>query len=104
MITSQVSDELYRTFGVSVPPQTYDSEKGDIGAVLRRMGIPSNSVGLAVHLATENGCYTIEPESPLPITPDVRNRGRPQQLTFGLDVPYDPMLHLRPDGRKKRKR
>lgn len=47
MVTQQASNELYRTFGVSIPACVYDSEKGDIGAVLARLGIPRTRLGLA---------------------------------------------------------
>lgn len=96
------SNELYSTFGVSISAVVYDSEKGDIGAVLRRLGIPGSRLGLAVHIATENGCYAFEP--PVDKVSSAPPPERPRQLCFNLNLPYDEIAHLRPDGTRKRKR
>ena len=108
IITQEASNELYRNFGVTVPPGQHESHKGDIGAILIRYGISRSQIRVAVAIAREYGCTEedIPEEKPRYNRPSVRSM-RPSHRQLSLDLgrlEVDETYYLKPDGRLKRRR
>jgi len=88
----------------------FKSEKGDIGAILARCGVPKEKIGLCVTIVQQNGGYVEDVYYNLPsdVTPLMnQNLKRPRQQALpGIfeSAPYDETSHLTPNGKKRRKR
>lgn len=99
-ITQGASEELYREFSAYIQPGVYDTEKGDIGAVLARY--IHDRIGLAVRIARDNGCYTETPADDIKNSEPALERSIeiPKQLDFGLRI-YDETSHLTAEGKRR---
>lgn len=107
VITEEAAEALYQEFGVDIRPNTYPSEKGDIGAVLARFKIDDQRIGLAVKIALDHNCYVIEPEITKEDTESTERPRRPQQLALEeifRQADYDETYHLTPEGTRRRRR
>ncbi|MEM4367580.1 MAG: hypothetical protein QW350_00075 [Candidatus Aenigmatarchaeota archaeon] len=84
----------------------FESEKGDIGAILSRYGIPREILPYLASLVQDRGGY-VEDLYEDDISPlDNSRQPKPQQLAMEeifRQAPYDETSHLTPDGKRKRR-
>lgn len=104
-----MSDELGLR-GYNIPAGKYESEKGDVGAILSRYGVPRDELPLLVTLGAKFGCHTYVPDTQRDVSKSCEskpNESKPRQLAFDgffRQAEYDPTSHLNPDGTRRRRR
>ncbi|MBD3155967.1 MAG: hypothetical protein GF368_04930, partial [Candidatus Aenigmarchaeota archaeon] len=64
-ITEGASGVLKR-YGINLPEGWYDTNRGTIGALLAREGVPNAQVGPATRTAMDYGCYVADVPTPPP--------------------------------------
>ncbi len=119
VITETASFTLFQELRVYIPSGLYESDKGDVGAVLAReeYHIPRNKIRLAVSIALDCGCEArdiysaaLPPEDENSESYELATEPKPaEQLEFNLVVDGLPQLyletaHLEPDGKRRRKK
>ncbi|MCX8178858.1 MAG: hypothetical protein N3D75_03455 [Candidatus Aenigmarchaeota archaeon] len=81
------------------------TEKGDIGAVLARYGVPRDKIGLCVEIVRDHGGYVKGNTEDEIKKPNPRSAKPSQQALPGIfeSTEYDETYHLQPNGKRKRR-
>ena len=93
----------------------FQSQKGDIGAILARYGVPREKIGICVNIVQENFGYVedVYDNQESDVTPSenqksikyINQKPRQQALpTIFESAFYDQSSHLTPDGKRKRRK
>ncbi|MEM0473262.1 MAG: hypothetical protein QXF88_00895 [Candidatus Aenigmatarchaeota archaeon] len=84
---------------------SFYTEKGDIGAVIARYGVPRDKIGLCVKIVKDHGGYVESNIEDKTKKPNPQNTKPQQQALPGIfeSTKYDETCHLQPNGKRKRR-
>ncbi|MEM5878336.1 MAG: hypothetical protein QXF12_05660 [Candidatus Aenigmatarchaeota archaeon] len=84
---------------------SFCTEKGDIGAILARYGVPGNKIGLCVKIVRDHGGYVGSNPEDKTKKPNPQNTKPEQQALPGIfeSTEYNETCHLQPNGKRKRR-
>jgi len=112
--TREASNVINQELGLHIPSGVYESEKGDLGAIIARY-IPKGKynrryrnqiIRVAVNLARIHGCEEYEPLRVRETTESNFDPSKePHQLEMGSifrQARYDETFHLNPNGKRRR--